>query len=46
MGLDSVLVVTDNLDDNLALASRNLPNVWCSKRSKLIRSRWFASPKC
>lgn len=27
MGLDSVLVITDNLDDNLALASRNLPNV-------------------
>jgi large subunit ribosomal protein L4 len=27
MGLDSVLVVTDSLDDNLALASRNLPNV-------------------
>ena len=27
MGLDSVLIVTDSLDDNLALASRNLPNV-------------------
>jgi large subunit ribosomal protein L4 len=27
MGLDSVLVITDNVDDNLALASRNLPNV-------------------
>ncbi|HTY02372.1 MAG TPA: 50S ribosomal protein L4 [Rhodocyclaceae bacterium] len=27
LGLDSVLVITDNLDDNLALASRNLPNV-------------------
>lgn len=29
MGLDSdsVLVITDSLDDNLALASRNLPNV-------------------
>ena len=27
MGLDSVLLVTDSLDDNLALASRNLPNV-------------------
>lgn len=27
MGLDSVLVVTESLDDNLALASRNLPNV-------------------
>jgi large subunit ribosomal protein L4 len=27
MGLDSVLVITDNLDENLALASRNLPNV-------------------
>lgn len=27
MGLDSVLVITDCLDDNLMLASRNLPNV-------------------
>ncbi|MDP2810170.1 MAG: 50S ribosomal protein L4 [Rhodocyclaceae bacterium] len=27
MGYDSVLVITDRLDDNLALASRNLPNV-------------------
>ncbi len=27
MGLDSVLVITDRVDDNLALAARNLPNV-------------------
>jgi large subunit ribosomal protein L4 len=27
MGLDSVLVITDSMDENLALASRNLPNV-------------------
>jgi large subunit ribosomal protein L4 len=27
MGLDSVLLLTDSLDENLALASRNLPNV-------------------
>ena len=27
MGLESVLLITDNLDDNLMLASRNLPNV-------------------
>ena len=27
MGLDSVLVITDSLDDNLMLAARNLPNV-------------------
>ena len=27
MGLDSVLVITDSVDDNLALAARNLPNV-------------------
>jgi large subunit ribosomal protein L4 len=26
-GVDSALVITDNLDDNLLLASRNLPNV-------------------
>ena len=27
LGMDPVLLVTDSLDDNLALASRNLPNV-------------------
>lgn len=27
LGLDAVLLVTDSLDDNLLLASRNLPNV-------------------
>jgi large subunit ribosomal protein L4 len=27
MGLDSVLVIADTVDENLALASRNLPNV-------------------
>jgi large subunit ribosomal protein L4 len=27
MGLDSVLVITDAVDDNLMLASRNLPNI-------------------
>jgi large subunit ribosomal protein L4 len=27
MGLDSVLVIADQVDDNLALASRNVPNV-------------------
>jgi large subunit ribosomal protein L4 len=27
MGLDSVLIVTDNIEENLLLASRNLPNV-------------------
>ena len=27
MGLDSVMLVTDSLDENLMLASRNLPNV-------------------
>jgi large subunit ribosomal protein L4 len=27
MGLDTVLVITDSVDDNLLLASRNLPNV-------------------
>lgn len=27
MGLDQVLIITDNLDDNLYLSSRNLPHV-------------------
>jgi large subunit ribosomal protein L4 len=27
LGLDSVLIITDNIEENLLLASRNLPNV-------------------
>ena len=27
MGLDEVLIITDKLDENLYLSSRNLPNV-------------------
>jgi large subunit ribosomal protein L4 len=27
MGLDDVLIITDSVDDNLRLSSRNLPNV-------------------
>ena len=27
MGLESVLIITDTLDENLYLATRNLPNV-------------------
>lgn len=27
MGLDEVMIITDNVDDNLYLSSRNLPNV-------------------
>jgi large subunit ribosomal protein L4 len=27
MGLDSVLIIADNIEENLLLASRNLPNV-------------------
>ena len=27
MGLDSVLIITDKLDENLVLSSRNLPNI-------------------
>jgi large subunit ribosomal protein L4 len=27
MGYDSVLVITDDLDENVFLASRNLPNI-------------------
>ncbi|MNC86650.1 50S ribosomal protein L4 [compost metagenome] len=27
MGLDDVLIITDSLDENLQLSSRNLPNV-------------------
>jgi large subunit ribosomal protein L4 len=31
MGLDSVLVITDELDENLFLSSRNLGTCWCLK---------------
>ncbi len=31
MGLDSVLVIADNVDDNLLLASRNLANVFVTE---------------
>jgi large subunit ribosomal protein L4 len=27
MGLDSVLIITDNVDENIYLATRNLPHV-------------------
>ena len=27
MGLDDVLIITDSVDENLLLSSRNLPNV-------------------
>jgi large subunit ribosomal protein L4 len=27
MGFDSVLIITDSIDENLQLAARNLPNV-------------------
>jgi large subunit ribosomal protein L4 len=27
MGMDDVLIITDNLDENLQLSSRNLPHV-------------------
>ena len=40
MGLDSVLVITDQVDDNLLLASRNLPTCWSSSRATPIRCRW------
>jgi large subunit ribosomal protein L4 len=54
MGLDSVLVIADRVDDNLLLASRNLPNVlvvelclWCiSRRSWLPRLLSSNSRRC
>jgi large subunit ribosomal protein L23 len=46
MGLDSVLVITDTVDENLYLASRNLPNVRSSSRATLIRCRWSTSRRC
>lgn len=31
MGLDEVMIITDDLNENLYLSSRNLPNVWVVK---------------
>ncbi len=44
MGFDDVMIITDNLDENLYLSSRNLANVWVVKPGQadpvsLIRSR-------
>jgi large subunit ribosomal protein L4 len=44
MGLDDVMIITDNVDENLYLSSRNLPNVRVVKPSQadpvsLIRHR-------
>jgi len=44
--VDSVLVITDNLDENLLLASRNLANVLIVSRVKQIQCRWCFSKKC
>ena len=42
MGLDSVLVITDSMDENLMLAARNLPNVLvCEPRHADPLSRVF-----
>ena len=43
MGLDSVLVITDTLDENLLLASRNLPTCWLSNHVTQIRCPWCST---
>jgi large subunit ribosomal protein L4 len=39
MGYDSVLVITDDLDENVFLAARNLPNVLVLEVSRPTRCR-------
>ena len=39
MGLDSVFVIADQVDENLLLASRNLPNVLSSSRDRSAVAR-------
>jgi hypothetical protein len=47
MGLEgNLLVITDALDENLYLSSRNLPNVLVLEARKPIRCRWSALPRC
>jgi large subunit ribosomal protein L4 len=43
MGLDEVLIITDEVDDNLYLSSRNLGNVLVLEPRTPIRSAWCAS---
>ena len=47
MSLDSVLVITDEVDDNLLLASRNLhQRARRSSRVTPIRCRWCTTRRC
>src|SRR3990167_6629015 len=45
MGLDSVLVITDELDENLYLSSRNLPNVLVLQASEADQLSLLRFPK-
>jgi large subunit ribosomal protein L4 len=46
MGLDSVLVITDNLDENLFLASRNLAHVLVVEPRHPTRCRSCTTRRC
>jgi len=46
MGLDSVLVITDNLDENLFLASRNLAHVLVVEPRHADRCRSCTTRRC
>ena len=46
MNLDSVLVIADEVDENLYLASRNLATCWSSSRVTPIRCRWCTTRRC
>lgn len=42
-GFGSVLVITDSFDENLYLASRNLPNVLVVEPHQAILFLWYIS---
>jgi large subunit ribosomal protein L4 len=51
LGFDSVLIITDTANENLELASRNLPNVLVVEPRHAILCRWCStrrswSPSC
>jgi len=46
MGLDSVMVIADTVDDNLILASRNLPNVLVVEPRYADPCHWSSTRRC
>ena len=46
MGLDSVLVIADTVDENLGSPRATWPTCWSSSRATPIRCRWSSTRRC